>query len=266
MIMEALQNLSEAEADEVMDEWRQEGIASVKIEQADHLWTVMTIASPEATGSDDSVRKPDEHDPELGTLSERFESNGEPGAVGRDKKGGYSYGQYQIATRPGTMKVFLEFLYKVDPDAFTRLNDAGGLTDAMDGTDAFKSAWKDLAKDLSRNPSFGGVQHAFIQATHYEPFVNRLAGMNLMVNERSNALKNVVWSTAVQHGPGNTVFKNALDGRNPANMNDAEIIEAVYDERSKVELYFSGSDAGVKKALLVRFRHERSEALKMLPS
>ena len=46
----------------------------------------------------------------IGSLSQEFESNGNPAAIGFDYAGGYSYGLYQIATIPGTMKEYLQYL------------------------------------------------------------------------------------------------------------------------------------------------------------
>ncbi|MEN6438636.1 MAG: hypothetical protein ABFD97_08635 [Syntrophobacter sp.] len=265
MFKEALQNLTEAEADDIIAGWKAEGYQSVKIPQDDGLWTVMTVEypAPEAGGrTEPAAAGPAEYDSELGALSRKYESNGDPGIIGQDKTGGYSYGQYQIATRTGTMEAFLVFLAKANPDFAARLDAAGGLKGAIEGTKSFQAAWKDLGK----MEEFARVQHAFIQTTHYEPFAANLKQIGLELKPRSKALKDVAWSVAVQHGPGNAVFKNALKGRDPSTMSDAEIIEAVYMERSKVDVYFSKSKTSVKAALVGRFDRERRDALALLGS
>ncbi len=49
--------------------------------------------------------------PAIGDLSSTFESGAQGvNAIGYDRNGGTSYGTYQIASKPGTMKGFIEFL------------------------------------------------------------------------------------------------------------------------------------------------------------
>ena len=199
---------------------------------------------------------------ELGVLSARFESgNRSSAAIGRDSTGGFSYGKYQIATKTGTMKAFLDFCERAAPDVATALNGAGGAAAAERGDAAFKTAWRDLAS----GPELPKAEHGFIEATHYAPFVNRLNDIGLHVARRSWALKNVCWSVGVQHGPRNSVVKNALDPLpDPQSLNDRDIIKAIYKERSNVNKYFSRSSKRVKDAVKARFKKELADALKML--
>ena len=203
--------------------------------------------------------------PALGALSSKFESNGRPGAIGCDKNGGFSYGQYQIACRPGTMANYLAFLAQRIPALSAPLQTAGGATAASQGSEAFKAAWRKLAAD----PSFAASQHTFIAETHYQPFAQRLSGaLGLNLAKRSAALRDVAWSVAVQHGPGNAVFDRALAplGRLlPAD--DAVLINAIYSERLQVDKYFRKSTPEVRAAVAERFDHERRLALnQLLPS
>ncbi len=201
---------------------------------------------------------------ELGSLSERFESNGKPGAIGWDSTGGFSYGSYQIAAKTGTLKHFMEFLTRDFADIALPLVAAGGAAAGLAGSEAFKQAWRQLAKDESR---FEEAQHGFIQATHYDPFAQRLlAQLGLDLAARSAALRDVAWSVAVQHGPGNKVFFNALNGKPVAAMNDDAVIAAVYAERSNLMRYFPRSTPRVREALAGRFEHEKRLALAMLTS
>ncbi len=207
----------------------------------------------------------------LGGLSEKYESNRDSSAIGEDSTGGFSYGRYQIATKTGTMKSFLNFLKNTRPDMAKELNDAGGFTAARNGDPSFKGAWRSLAA----NPDFPGVEHAFIRATHYDPFLRRLRGddgddgkIGLNLTERSFALQNVAWSTAVQHGSANSIFKNALAGEaiddSVPQPTDETIIRKVYAERSKVDQYFSRSTEKVKQNVLDRFKKELPDALELL--
>ena len=200
--------------------------------------------------------------PPLGTLSERYESNGDPGAIGVDRVGGPSYGSYQIATRPGTMATFLTFLDGREPAMAARLEQAGGAQAAAAGTNAFRAAWRALAAD----PAFAEAQRFFIETTHYDVMAEALKrDLALDLAERSNALGQVVWSVAVQHGAHSPLIHNALDElARPSVLGDAQIIRAVYAERSLVDIYFRSSTAAVKEAVRSRFRDEMERALAML--
>lgn len=198
---------------------------------------------------------------ELGQLSQQFESNGKPGAIGFDTKGGFSYGAYQIAARPGTLDKFLRFLDDQFADFSQVLQAAGGSAAGRDGDAAFKEAWQRLALD----PLFFQAQHQFIEATHYTPFVQHLlAELQLNVAAGSRVLRDVAWSVAVQHGSANRVFANALAGRTASAMPDRDIIVAVYAERSNVTKYFPSSTAKVDTALRSRFQSELAMALDRL--
>ena len=197
----------------------------------------------------------------LGALSERFESNGKPGAIGHDSTGGFSYGQYQIASATGTLAAFLVFLDRTAPALLVPLAAAGGAGAALLGAASFQQAWRTLAADAT----FVRAQHDFIQATHYDPLVARLNhDPGLDATRFSRALNDVIWSVAVQHGPGNMVFHNALIGTTPNALPEMTIINRVYDERSKVDRYFARSTPQVKAAVRARFVQERAQALQML--
>ncbi len=103
----------------------------------------------------------------LGTLSGMEESNNNYCAVGRDKNGGYSFGKYQIATKPGTMQDYIGYLNKNKPyKSFAdRLNNAGGNQAALNGNKSFLNEWSTLCKDNKFNQS----QEDFIFKTHYAP-------------------------------------------------------------------------------------------------
>jgi hypothetical protein len=201
----------------------------------------------------------------LGALSARFESNGNPGSIGHDSTGGFSYGTYQIATLTGTFSDFMDFLRRQFPDLAQPLDAAGGPTAATKGTEQFQAAWKSEAQ---QNPSrFDQAQHDFIQTTHYDVQVAKLkTNFSLDVNQRSRALQNVVWSMAVQMGnTTQTIFRNVLKNvSSVATLDDAQLIPLLYAERSKVDIFFASSTPAVKAALLKRFQQEQKDALQML--
>jgi hypothetical protein len=248
------------------------------IEQDDGLWTVTMVWDDNeevnfqdleafdetaVTAPKDAVEAaaPAGESKLLGQLSRKFESNSRPGAIGFDTKGGFSYGTYQIATRTGTMDRFLSFLGDKFPAFSQKLGESGGANAALAGSQAFKDAWITLAAD----PSFASAQHRFIAATHYEPFAQRLLDdLGLDVDSRTPVMRDVAWSVAVQHGSGNSVFRDALVNKNASALKDAEIIPLVYAERSDVEKRFPSSSPQVKRALVARFQQELKDAMSRL--
>jgi hypothetical protein len=200
--------------------------------------------------------------PGLGALSKHFESNGKPGAIGFDTAGGFSYRAHQIAAKTGTLKRFLDFLGQRFAGMAASLQLAGGASAGLAGSEAFKGAWRALAHS---DPQFQEAQHGFIQATHYHPFMVKLkAGLGLDVAARSSALQDVAWSVAVQHGPGNKVFSNALSGQPLASLGEAALIKAIYAERSNLMRYFPRSTPQVRTSLAARFHEADRLALAML--
>jgi hypothetical protein len=201
---------------------------------------------------------------ELGRLSRRYESNGKPGAIGRDTNGGWSYGLYQISSRQGTMRKFLDFLGRHPNYApfAARLEKAGGDAAARSGSIAFHDSWKTQAND----GIFRDAQHHFIKETHYDPYLANLLTRGIDVHNRSKTLNDVAWSIAVQHGPGRTeIFTKPWARLSPQEqLSDGQVINAVYHERSRVDVYFASSNASERAAVLKRFEAERAAALAML--
>jgi hypothetical protein len=99
-----------------------------------------------------------------GKLSSRYESGGAIDCIGYDKKGGTSYGQYQIASKTGTMDHFLKFLGEKAPDIAEKLKDSGP-ADTGGPTGRMPETWTRIA---SEEPArFEALQHEFIRANNY---------------------------------------------------------------------------------------------------
>lgn len=221
------------------------------------------------------VRPPPEPPPEprpagprtLGKLSERFETGGKgPGVVstGSGDAGGRSYGSYQMTSKPGGGRA-RQFVSQPD---FRFRDRFAGLTP---GTDAFTSAWKALARD--RPDDFHAEQHEFIKRTHFDPLVRTLrADAGLDVLTRPHALQDVIWSTAVQHGPGSGIPRRALATLNvrPGDAGfDKQLIHAIYAERGRTKadgtlVHFARNSAEVQRGVARRFVTEERLALEML--
>ena len=193
----------------------------------------------------------------LGRLSSRYESSGDADAIGFDSTGGWSYGTYQIASKTGTLKKFLEWLSVVNPSAWASLHyDGGGVAAGLAGMDKFKNAWRGLCR---ADAAFAGNQHEFIGQTHYEVMHRRLLSMGFDVESRSAAMQDVVWSTSVQHGGGSDVVVKVLQQH--GFLTDAELIPLIYAERGT---RFKKSTPKVRAAVLNRFKDEQHRALAML--
>lgn len=199
-----------------------------------------------------------------GALSSKYESNGNPASVTTDSNGHKSYGEYQINTGTGTMNNFMEYEKVNNPSAYNNLVAAGGGSATGQDSAAFGSAWQ---AEAANDPNFANDQTGFIQSTHYDVAaanIQNATGIN--VNNRSMAVQQAVWSTAVQNGPNSSIFTNAFAGKDTSNMSDADIINSIYDERGKTNssgnlAYFSSSSKSVQNSVANRFTTERQQAL-----
>lgn len=204
----------------------------------------------------------------LGELSRRYESNGKPGAIGKDKNGGWSYGLYQLSSRQGRVADFLTFLRNessVEPaygEFEAALQAAGGDVGARQGTALFREAWQNLAA----NRVFNDAQHRYIKASHYDPFIVNLRVQGIELSGRSDVLHDVAWSVSVQHGPGKVVIftRPWRSLGSLAREDDALFIDAIYRERKRVDVYFTSSTEEERKAVLKRFQNEGADALRRL--
>ena len=209
-------------------------------------------------------------DSELGSLSAKYESWGNPATVGWDSTGGYSYGTYQFCR--GTMGDFHKWLSVNHPSLESQLKEAGGASAALAGTQAYKAAWKQVMSSAL------GVeaQHNYAVLKYYIPSYKKITNRTTLdTNLRSETVKNVVWSTSIQHGVGGsgTVFKRALASLSYpptpisiAEPTDAAIIRAVYNERRADNgmRYFRSSTSSVRQSVVNRMHNEEADALRSL--
>lgn len=201
----------------------------------------------------------------LGGLSSRYESNGDPGIVssGKGDAGGVSYGTYQFSSKTGSAQAYVDSLKTSRPQDYEKLK---GLTP---GSPEFSDAWKAIAK--ADPQGFGESQHAYIAEKYYAPARASLESKNpgLDLSTRSRALNDVIWSTAVQHGPG--FAAKALKGQDLNSMSDEQIIKAIYAERGREAgdgslVHFKGCDAATQRGVKKRFERESTDALRELRS
>lgn len=201
----------------------------------------------------------------LGELSARYET-GRRGAgtvsTGRGDRGGASYGLYQLASRFDQPRRFL------DSEGLPWAARFAGLEQ---GSAAFTAAWKACADE--DRAGFAAAQHAYIERTHYHPQCRRIRGATgLDPQFRSAALRDVIWSVAVQHGPASPLISRCISAlaADPASPDyDRRLIEAIYAERGRRDshgrlVHFARSSPAVQEGVAARFRAECADALAML--
>ncbi len=187
----------------------------------------------------------------LGELSSRYESGGDPGSIGYDQTGGYSYGTYQLAHQ--NAKNFI--------DESPYANEFKGLTF---NSPAWRAKWQAISQ---KDPQgFEQAQHDYIAKTHFEPQIQKLAQAGLQIDKVSPVLENVIWSTAVQHGPNNDIIIKALNSLGK-NATQADLIRKIYALRWNGGMNFASSTPAVRKSVRERFfgpNGELNTALSML--
>lgn len=202
--------------------------------------------------------------PVTGELSAVFES-GKDGiaAIGYDRRGGTSYGKYQIASRVGSMKMFLNFLDDKAPEWADRLRSAGP-ANTRSRWGGMPSEWKKIAAEDPEK--FELYQDQYIMSTNYQPAADGIkARADIDVAELSPAIREVLWSTAVQHGArgASKIFAKAAskaDGKEGQEF-DKAMIEEIYRVRKR---NFSSSTSSVRRAVQSRLNTEKDMALELL--
>lgn len=197
----------------------------------------------------------------LGSLSAQWESGHlgpEAISTGYGDPGGASYGLFQLSSSKGTLH---DYLYNEGLEYLPILKNHSP------GTEDFNHKWRMLA-DLDEK-MFIKSQYDYIHRTHYNRFCKRIENhFKLDVNEFSSVVKDVIWSTAVQHGPANTIFENAFEGDDIFVLTEEEIINRVYEERLRESngklVYFPNVSKSVEKSLRRRYQGEKEMALTRL--
>lgn len=179
----------------------------------------------------------------LGSLSQRYESGGDPGAIGYDSTGGYSYGTYQLAHN--NAKNFIE------QSPFAQM--FKGLTF---NSQAWQNKWKEVAKNYGEQ--FKQAQHDYIAKTHYEPQVNKLAQLGYNIKSLPSVVQDVIWSTAVQHGANTDIVSKAIAKMTPQNTVE-DLVKAIYNERWSGGQRFASSTQAVKNSVYNRFFGQNGE-------
>ncbi len=210
----------------------------------------------------------------IGALAAKFESGAEGiSAIGYDRHGGTSYGKYQISSRAGTMKNFITYLEDKAPDLARRLASSGPAnTGGRRG--AMPDEWKKIAEE--QPDRFEDLQGDFIRSSHFEPAMQAIEeSTGVAFNNMPPALQEVLFSTAVQHGPSGAarIVSKAVNevgagklrtpGGAPESFKRAgrALIKEIYSLRAG---QFMSSTSHVQSSVRNRLSREMQEALNML--
>lgn len=236
--------------------------------------------APGIVGNFNKVNRRKRRDYDLGGLSSSYETGGRgsqtvSGGIG--DAGGVSYGSYQMTSKVtltdgsaivgGTVKKFINWSQFPWPSEFE------GLTP---GSESFTQKWKNL---VNLYPSeFKSVEHEFIKITHYDIQIEKVLNTTQIdLRYHSHTMNDVVWSTAVQQGPGSSIIINAINSltipHEETKTYDSTLIDAIYKERGRRILegekagqlfYFSKNSIAQQEGVAERFISENLKAQELL--
>lgn len=173
----------------------------------------------------------------LGSLSAKYESNGDPSSISEGKDTGkVSYGAYQFSSYYGVPMEFARWCISSGEGARTgqRLIDAFTLDNNTYGEN-FNTVWKAIAQEDAQ--SFLVLQHNYTKSKYYDVMVSKLENQvsGFDIDDYTIAFKNVIWSRAVQQGANSDVIVKAFDNLGGfKNQSEDVLIKAVYEQSSKV--------------------------------
>jgi len=198
----------------------------------------------------------------LGTLSEKYESNGDPGAIGKNAgdAGGASYGKYQFSSAFGVVDDFIQFCKNLGNGFYEILtrNPVGSLE--------FDTDWLYLSENFTQE--FSDAQYNYTKSVYYDSARQKLIDeLGIDIETHSQVLCDVVWSAAVQFSSNwiTELFREAAEyaGKEIDEMTDADWIYWTYEVRL-IDMSWSSGSPSLRPGLFNRWTNEREEALAML--
>lgn len=171
----------------------------------------------------------------LGSLSAKYESNGDPSTISEGKDtGGVSYGAYQFSSKWGVPLEFANWCVSSGEGIATgnRLLDAYTNDGSTYGSQ-FDDEWKNIADENAT--AFLVLQHNFTKARFYDVMVAKLEAQahGFKADDYTIALKNVIWSRAVQQGVNSDVILKAFENLGGFKYQAEDIlIKAIYEQSS----------------------------------
>lgn len=183
-----------------------------------------------------------------GAVSRYFETScRQPSFVssGAGDKGGPSYGMYQFASTTGGVEEFYRYGMSASDRAYF---DGINPRDWTNSNGKCATAWKKWCSENS-DAAFNAQQN-YMLSKYYPGPANAFKAKTGIDPSSNRALQEAVISTAIQHGPGGAanIFTSDLN----SSMTKQEMIEAIYKDRSNVEVRFKSSPgmwSGLRKRL-----------------
>ncbi|MDS1005092.1 vgrg protein [Clostridium sporogenes] len=197
----------------------------------------------------------------LGIRASKYESNLNPAEISDDPGdyGGKSYGAWQFSSKTGSLDSFINSLKGSNNDMYYKLVNAKANDNNTFGEN-FDAAWKSIASQNKNR--FLKVQQNYVKVNFYDTVAQSLKSkLNFDISKRSNALKESLWSTVVQHGVGGAT---SIFSKLNLNNSDSNIINDLYNERQNVNLYFRSSSPEIRQSVYNRFTREKQDMLSML--
>ncbi|APH15464.1 hypothetical protein NPD5_1282 [Clostridium sporogenes] len=197
----------------------------------------------------------------LGIRASKYESNLNPAEISDDPGdyGGKSYGAWQFSSRTGSLDSFINSLKGNNNDMYYKLTYAKAKDNNTFGEN-FDAAWKSIASQ--NKDRFLKVQQNYVKENFYDTVAQSLKSrFDFDVSKKSNALKESLWSTVVQHGVGGAT---SIFSKLNLNNSDSNIINDLYNERQNVNVYFRSSSPEIRQSVYNRFTREKQDMLSML--
>lgn len=187
-------------------------------------------------------------------LSEKYEGGG-PATIstGDGDSGGVSYGTYQLASKTGSVANFVKWL--------CHRGDKGSSFGAMlsrhePGSLEFSSQWLWIAEN---EPEFGEMQTEFVMPTYFGTACDTAREMGIDTDSMPDALKAVLFSNAIQHGPvtAGELLAESYDD------DPAMWIRNIYDTKISDPDWSSGAPT-LRPGLFARWENEKQDAVRLL--
>lgn len=208
----------------------------------------------------ESASIPDGGVGDLGSYVKRWESGGRgPKAIGKDSRGGTSYGTYQLAVRTGTFREFLKWA-RINGGVFGKSISDAFSTMSKSDLDAGKTGpgavlWQKFA-NINDGKSLHQLETNYIADTHYGRALKNIKDPNAkaLIN-KDRGLREALWSTAVQHGPGDPTNGAAgiFNSTYKPGISAADWLKAIYAKRGT---QFNKAKPNERAAVLKRFKEE----------
>ncbi len=189
----------------------------------------------------------------LGSISAKYESNGDPGRISSassDPVGGVSYGAYMFVSKYDVPIDFARWCISSGEGILTgtRLVAAYELDGQTYGTN-FNTAWTDIASENAQG--FLLLQHNYIKVNYYDVMVGKLSRYyaDFNIENYTMALKNVIWSRTVHNGVNSKLIFNGIDKIGGVGSHtEEELIRAIYAESACVVAAAPNTDSVKMKA------------------